>query len=149
MSWLNEPVYFFLLLGIVAILIEIIVLQLATFWLLFIGIGALVASLLLYLMPGIGWVGGAAIFVATTVVVTLLLYRPLRAWQTAPSPIQGDTARGQSVEIIEEISAETSGKVMWSGTEWTAELKPGENKVLEVGDRAEIVEMTGITLVVT
>ena len=149
MSWLNDPIYFFMLLGVVAILIEIIVLQLTTFWLLFIGIGALVASLLLYLIPGIGWVGGTAIFVTITVVVTLLLYRPLRAWQKAPSPIQGNDARGQSVEIIEEISAGNPGKVIWSGTDWAAELKPGENKVLEVGGRAEIVEMTGITLIVT
>lgn len=61
MSLLSEPVYFFLILGVAMILIEIAVLQLSTFWLLFIGIGALAASLLLYLAPGVGWVGGMGI----------------------------------------------------------------------------------------
>lgn len=148
MSGLSDPVYFFLMLGIVAILIEVIVLQLATFWLLFIGIGALAASLLLYLMPGIGWGGSTMIFVIVTVVTTVLLYRPLRAWQTAPSPLEGNDALGQSVEVIEKVSADNPGKVIWSGTDWPAELKPGETKVLEVGEKAEIVEMTGITLIV-
>lgn len=149
MSLLSEPVYFFLILGVAMILIEIAVLQLSTFWLLFIGIGALAASLLLYLAPGVGWVGGMGIFVVTTVITTLLLYRPLRAWQNAPSPIQGNDAIGQSVAVVERITADSPGKVTWSGTEWPAELKQGEEKVLEIGDRAEIVELTGITLIVS
>lgn len=148
MSWLSQPVYFFLVLGLAAILIEVIVLQLTTFWLLFIGIGALVASLVLYMIPGIGWVGGWAIFVGSTVATTLVLYKPLRKWQKAPSPIQGNDARGQKVEVVETISAEKPGKVIWSGTDWEAKLVSGGSESIESGGEAEIVEMSGITLIV-
>lgn len=148
MSWLSEPVYFFLILGLAAILIEVVLLQLTTFWLLFIGIGALLASLVLFIVPDIGWVGGTAVFVVITVMTTLVLYRPLKKWQSAPAPIQGNDARGQKVSVIETVSAEKSGTVIWSGTDWRAELVPGETDSIEQGQQAEIVEMTGITLII-
>eukprot|EP00903_Cladosiphon_okamuranus_P004339 g4337.t1 len=66
----------------------------------------------------------------------------------APSPIQGNDVRGQQVSVIEQIRAGQTGKVEWSGAEWSAELAEAEHGPLEVGDQAEIVEMTGITLIV-
>lgn len=148
MSWITEPVYFFLVLGLAAILIEIVLLQLTTFWLLFIGLGALVSALVMYLFPSMGWAGGAATFVVVTSLTTLVLYKPLRKWQKAPSPIQGNDALGQRVSVIEEISPDQPGKVEWSGADWDAELASGATESIEAGSEAEIVEMTGITLIV-
>lgn len=148
MSWLSAPIYFFLVLGLVAILVEVILLQLTTFWLLFIGIGALLASFVLYLFPVLGWGGGVALFILFTVGITALLYKPLRNWQQRPSSMPGNDALGQKVTVLEPISPETSGKVFWSGTDWDAKLVAGESKVLEKDHQAEIVEVSGITLLV-
>lgn len=148
MGWLNEPVYLFLIIGVVAILVEIVVLQLTTFWLLFIGIGALIASLVLFLFPGLGWLGGMIVFVVATVGITLALYKPLKRWQHGPSPMKGNDAQGQQVLVIETINPDDAGKVSWSGADWRAVLVDGADQPLKAGQEGEIVEMSGITLIV-
>lgn len=148
MSWLAAPAYFFLIIGVVAILIEVVLLQLTTFWLLFVGIGALLASLVVWIFPEMGWVGAMIVFAVGTAVITLLLMRPLKRWQHGPSPMHGNDAIGQKVTAIDEISAGEPGNVMWSGADWSAELQVGVDRVVAPGEQAEIVDMRGITLVI-
>ena len=148
MSGLANPVFFFLVLGLAAVLIEVVLLQLTTFWLLFIGIGALLASFILYLFPSMGWGGGVTLFILLTVAVTALLYKPLRKFQKKPSSMPGNDALGQQVTVIEPISPDNAGKVIWSGADWDAKLIDGESKTLEIDDKAEIIEVSGITLLV-
>ena len=147
MDWLFDPVNFFVALGLAMIIVEIALMQLATFWFLYIGLGSLITALLLWLMPEWGWAAGFAIFAVATVAVTLLINKPLRTWQQKPGAVAGHDAVGQSVEVLQEISADKPGKVSWSGSEWHAELASGASSI-EVGKRATIVSMRGITLVV-
>lgn len=147
MEWLSDPVNFFITLGLAMIVVEVAIMQLSTFWFLYIGLGAVITALLLWLMPGLGWTGGMAVFVVTTVLITVLINRPLRQWQNKPGVIAGNDAVGQTVEVLQEISTDKPGKVSWSGSEWHAELAAGASSI-EVGTRATIVSMHGITLVV-
>lgn len=148
MQWLSDPTHFFLALGVCLIAFEIGVMQLATFWFLYIGVGAVITALALWLMPSLGWGGAIGVFVVGTIAITLLLNRPLKKWQSTPGAIAGNDAIGQTVEVLHEITLEKPGKVSWSGTDWHAELSPNAASSVKQGDRAKIIDMHGITLVV-
>ncbi len=155
------PVLFFCLLGLALVALELIVFQLSVFWLLFIGSGALLAS-------GLGWLLGIedwsiliAFFVVASALLTLALYRPLKRWQNAASPIAGNDAIGQEVRVVSAISANQAGAVQWSGSEWPAALADDNSDddsvsagelsgvVLAPGDKAYIVKLEGIRLFVS
>jgi len=147
MEWLSNPVNFFVAFGLAMIVIEVAIMQLSTFWFIYIGLGAVITAVLLWAMPGLGWTGGMAAFVVATLVITVLINRPLRKWQQKPGAIAGNDAVGQSVQVVQKISADKPGKVNWSGSEWHAELASGGSEK-EIGQSATIVSMHGITLVV-
>ncbi|WP_163932311.1 NfeD family protein [Paraferrimonas sp. SM1919] len=138
------PFYFFLILAIALIAIELMVFQLSIFWLLFIGLGALITSLVLTSME-MSWLPSTVVFVGSTVIISLLLYRPLKRWQDKPSKLPGHDAIGQSVQVLETVSA-TGGKVRWSGVDWAAKLVDADQTPIEPGTSATIVEMSGIEL---
>lgn len=148
MDWISNPVNFFIVLGIALVVLEVAVMQLSTFWFLYIGLGSLIAALILWFFPDLGWQMGTAIFIVATIVITLAINKPLRKWQQQPGPIAGNDAVGQTVEVLETVTAEKPGKVNWSGSDWHAELAAGAQGSLEAGQRATIVSMHGITLVV-
>lgn len=148
MQWFTDPTLFFLTLAVALIAFEIAVMQFSTFWFFYIGLGAAMTALLLWMMPDLGWIGAMGIFVVATVVITLLLNKPLRKWQQQPGAIAGNDAVGQSVDVLQDISLEKPGKVSWSGSEWHAELAPSSSSSLKQGERAKIADMHGITLVV-
>lgn len=147
MQWLSDPVNFFIVLGIALIVFELAVMQLTTFWFLYVGLGALITALILWVIPSASWVVGIAQFVIATAFVTMIINRPLRRWQNKPGPIAGNDAVGQTVDVIETISAGHPGKVRWSGTDWDAELEEGADTI-EADTKATIVAMHDITLTV-
>ena len=140
------PLIFFLALGVILISVEIVVLQFSVFWVAFIGLGALAAALVCFVVPSLGWVGSTAIFVIASVVITLALLKPLRRWQLAKGPMAGNDAIGQSVQIIVRVTGEEGGKALWSGTEWKAKLAEAEAQPLEPGQAAHIARLEGLTL---
>ena len=77
-----------------------------------------------------------------------LLHRPLKRWQAAPSPMEGNDAIGQVAGVSSAIAPQSPGKVSWSGTEWQAELVDGESVQLKAGDKVTIKYVSGITLFV-
>ncbi len=142
-----SPFTFYLVLAIALIAIELIVFQFSLFWMLFIGLGALVATLTAFLIPSASWLLVTATFVISSVVISIVLYRPLRNWQEKPSSLAGHDAIGQRVEVIETVTADKAGKVIWSGTDWRAELDKNSEEI-QPGDRAIIVDMEGIRLTI-
>lgn len=147
MEWLSNPINFFIIAGVSLIVIELAIMQLSTFWFLYIGLGSVITGLILFFMPALGWVGGMASFVVVTIAITVLIHKPLKKWQHKPGAIAGNDAVGQTVDVLQDISADKPGKVSWSGSEWHAELAAGGSEI-KAGDRATIVSMHGITLVV-
>ncbi len=140
-----SPPLFFCLLGLVLIGIELVVFQLSVVWLLFIGSGALAASALGWALGWQDWTLLTAAFVVLSVVITALLYRPLKRWQQQPGAIAGNDAIGQQVLVKSPIEPGQQGKVMWSGSEWPAELGEHE-EALGAGERAYILAVSGIRL---
>lgn len=142
------PFYFFLIAGVVLICAELLIFQLSVFWLLFVGVGALQASLVVWLMGSESWVLATAVFVSTSAVIAALLYRPLTRWQAKPSALGGNSAIGQQVTVLETIAPNQTGKVHWSGVDWPAQLAVGETVTLNAGSVAIIARLEGIRLVV-
>ncbi|NND82780.1 MAG: NfeD family protein [Gammaproteobacteria bacterium] len=141
------PALFYLLLALALIGMELLIMQLSVFWFLFIGLGALVAALAGWVMPELSWTAVTALFLVSSIVISVALYRPLMRWQNKPAPIAGNDAIGQTVKVVQAISADSEGKVQWSGTDWPARLAAGEEPLAE-GQSAVIRKLEGIRLIV-
>ena len=141
------PALFFLLLALGLIGTELLIIQLSVFWFLFIGLGALLASLAAWFIPEMSWAVATGIFIVSSIVVSVVLYPLLKKWQDQPAVIPGNDAIGQEVKVIEAISADQDGKVSWSGTDWPAQLAEGE-AAFKLGESAIIRRLAGIRLIV-
>ncbi len=143
-----NPFWLFLVVGVALVSIELVVFQFSTFWLLFIGLGALVAASYAWLVSDASYLSTTAVFVVASVAITAILFAPIRRWQNKPSAMPDHDAIGQRVVVDEAISAGQAGMVSWSGTDWQAELADGNTDTLAVGDSAEVVAVRGIRLFV-
>ena len=141
------PFLFFIVLGTLLIAAELLIFNLSVFWFLFIGIGAIGTAIIVWLIPETRWVFATSAFVILSAVVSLLLYKPLQRWQQTSSSMAGNDAIGQTVDVLTAIQSNQSGKVNWSGVDWEAALAEN-SQALAQGDRAEIVSVKGIVLVV-
>ena len=141
------PVTFYLILAVVLISTELLAVQFTVFWFLFFGLGALATAILMWLVPEVSWFASTLFFLLSSIVVTAIFYPGLKKWQDQKSPIAGNDAIGQKTEVIVAIDNDKSGKVMWSGSEWPAELAEGQD-ALAVGETAKIHELEGIRLIV-
>jgi len=143
-----SPFLFYLLLGVGLVALELTVFGLSVFWFLFIGAGALIAAIATWLVPELGWLASTAIFVGASLLIAVVLYKPLRRWQQRPSAMPGNDALGQVVEVITWDEAKSTGAVTWSGAQWEAGLA-ADSGALTGGDRAYIVALSGIRLTVS
>jgi len=141
-----SPAVFYLVLAVVLIGAELLIMQLSVFWFLFFGLGALVVAIVAWFIP-MSWLVSTSLFLVSSIVISVALYPPIRKWQSKPGPIAGNDAIGQRVKVLQTISQSTDGKVLWSGSEWTAQLADNESEIL-TGDSAVIVKLEGIRLFV-
>ena len=142
------PALFYLLLGVVLVAIELVVMSFAVVWLFIFGISALVTSIVAWIFPQLDWTLTTLIFLLSSVISVLLIYKPLSRWQSTPSSIPGHDAIGQTGEVISDITCDSSGTMLWSGSEWEAELIEGEQEPLCKGSKAIIIKLEGIRLIV-
>ncbi|TXR54866.1 NfeD family protein [Reinekea thalattae] len=139
------PFLFFIVTACVLIITELVVFNLSIFWLLFIGLGALITALASWIIPDISWLSAVSIFIIATMLVSTFLYLPLKRWQTNPKGIKGNNVLGQTAKVITPIEANGEGKAIWSGTTWQAKLS-ADSKPLNEGDIATIVAVEGIVI---
>lgn len=142
-----SPSLFYLILGAGLIAIELLVMAFSVFWFLFFGIGAIITAFVAWFAPELGWKGSTLIFLASSIAVSFLLYKPIKKWQNKPSPIAGNNAIGQSVKVTVTVTSQNSGKALWSGSEWVVELDQDEQDIA-AGDTAVIRKIEGICLIV-
>ncbi|OED38631.1 hypothetical protein AB833_19070 [Chromatiales bacterium (ex Bugula neritina AB1)] len=142
------PFWFFLIAAAVLLALEMVVFQFTTFWLFFVGLGALVAASFAFVTSGSGYLGPTAVFVVASVVITALLYLPIKRWQSRPSSMQDNDALGHRVRVTATISPTSPGTVFWSGSEWQAELVEGSSLIIEKEQWARVVRVEGIRLLV-
>jgi membrane protein implicated in regulation of membrane protease activity len=140
------PAAFYLILAVVLLGAELLILQLSVFWFLFFGIGALIVAIVGWFIP-LSWLASTGLFLISSLLIAVLFFPALRKWQAKPSPIAGNDAIGQQVKVIETISHDSNGKVLWSGSDWNAQLADGEQEIL-AGEEAVIVKLEGIRLFV-
>lgn len=141
--------WLFLVVGVGLLAIELLVFQFTTFWLFFVGLGALVAAAYAWLLQDAGYLSTTLVFVVASGVITALLFSPLRKWQSqSVAGMAGNNAVGQRVEVTRSISDGQPGLANWSGSEWQAELADGESGAIPAGDRARVVAVEGIRLLV-
>ena len=142
-----SPALFYLIVAVGLIGTELLIMQFSVFWFLFFGLGALITSVVAWFAPEMSWFVSTLIFLVASLGVSAVLYPMLRKWQDKPSPISGNDAIGQKVEVIEAISGQAQGKVLWSGSEWPAEVD-NSNDSFAQGDYAVIKKLEGIRLIV-
>ena len=143
-----NPFWLFLVAGVSLLAVEMLVFQFTTFWLFFIGLGALVAAAFAWVAADASFLTTTFVFVVASVIITAVLFAPLRKWQKQPSGISGNNAVGQKVTVKGNISKDAPGVVMWSGSDWQAELAEGEHEEIAIGATARVVRVEGIRLIV-
>ena len=144
-----NPFWLFLVAGVSLLAVEMLVFQFTTFWLFFIGLGALVAAAFAWVSADATFLLTTLVFVLASVVITAVLFASLRKWQKQPSGISGNNAIGQKVVVKDSISRDTPGVVVWSGSDWQAELAEGQQDDIAVGATAHVVRVEGIRLIVS
>ena len=142
-----SPALFYLIVAVALISAELLIMQFSVFWFLFFGIGALIASIIGYMLPELSWFATTLIFLAASILITLALYPMLKKCQNKPTKIAGNDAIGQRVEVLQAISAQSQGQVAWSGSKWPAQVDDSSD-TFDVGDAAEIRRLEGIRLIV-
>ncbi|CAA6815400.1 MAG: Unknown protein [uncultured Thiotrichaceae bacterium] len=141
------PAILFLLIAVIFIATELLIMQFSIFWFFIMGLGALAASLVAWLFPGLSWTVVTGLFVVMSAVSAGVLLPILKRWQAKPAVVAGHDAIGQRAEVLQPVSSARNGRVMWSGTEWSARTVSGEAD-FQVGETAIIREVDGITLIV-
>jgi membrane protein implicated in regulation of membrane protease activity len=122
---LLSPSLVWLVIGIVAMLIEILAI-IPGIGLLFIGLAALSVGILVTTEMGatVGLIGQSVWFFGLTVVYAVLLWKPLKRWRI--SSAKGETYNnmvGDTAIVIENpLQQGIMGKVRWSGTIMNAKL---------------------------
>jgi len=127
---------------------SLILLELLTplgFYLLFLGVGALVVGILAWLnvatSPWAQWL----LFPGLSVVTLLLFRRPLLTrFQAHPQHRTIDSLVGETALAFEDIAVDAIGRVELRGTTWNAR-NIGERPVTR-GQRCEVEHLEGLTL---
>ncbi len=143
-----SPFWLFLVSGVALLAIELAIFQFSTFWLFFLGLGALVAAGYAWLSGDVTYTATTGVFLVASVAFTALLYAPIRRWQTQPSAMSGNNAIGKLVVVKSAIGPAAPGTVSWSGSDWQAELAEGETTTLSAGEKAVVASVAGIRLFV-
>jgi len=143
-----NPFWLFLIAGVGLLAVELLVFQFTTFWLFFVGLGALVAAAFAWLVVDASYLSTTLVFLVSSATITAVLFKPLRKWQTEPSGIADNNAVGQKVLVKQTIAVGEAGLVSWSGSDWQAELADGESQTIIAGDDARVVSVEGIRLLV-
>jgi len=143
-----SPFWLFLLVGVGLLAVELLVFQFTTFWLFFVGLGALVAAAFAWAFADATYLTTTLVFVAASALTAALLFKPLRRWQNQPSGISDNNAVGQRVVVKRTVGVDSPGVVTWSGSEWQAELAEGQQGSISPGDNATVIAVEGIRLLV-
>ena len=138
------PEVIWLSIGILLLFMEVAT---GGFWIGFFGVGAIVASIAV-------WVGlvetlnsQVAVFLIASVVSLVALRRQLKKWMYGKSgPTDFTSSVGDSATVVEQIPSQGSGRVSYQGSTWDAESENGE--ILPAEAQVQIVRQDGTRLFV-
>ncbi len=136
-----------LIAGIIFIIIEFIGTPNVGF--LFLGLGALSTAICLSLSP-LAFKYQPVIFGISSLLSLLILWQPLQLYiykNGKNSTSYSDMIGNAVIVHSKEISTETIGQVMWSGTIMNAKLDEKEHKIASKGDTLYITKTAGNVLI--
>lgn len=138
-----ETYGFWIIAGVVVLIIELLS---ATFFMLWVAGGCFVAAVVAALLPNVAWAPWAAFVVST--VVLLYLGQPLarRVQQEKLTPSNVDAMVGREGVVLERIDpVENTGRVRIGSEEWRARA----DERIDRGARVCVLSVEGATLMVT
>ena len=142
------PVEIWLVVGIICILAELAAIP--GIGLLFIGLGALSTSILIYYIPSLASYQVASLGL-TSLAWFLILWFPLKAFIYGKKNIDRTgyfDMIGMQVEVVEnDLNSSNIGKVLWSGTIMNAKLDIAETGSVKMGEWLYIIEVKGNVLI--
>ena len=115
-----------------------------TFFVMFLGAGALITASLLWLGVPLSNTTQWLIFAVVSSLGVLLLRKKLMQWFGPSDDERFQEHKGQSVLVVETVSPGKSGKVKYRGTEWQAATD--ENEEMHAGEQAIITHLDGIVI---
>ncbi|MBL1259442.1 MAG: NfeD family protein [Thiotrichaceae bacterium] len=122
-DYLNDNIYsFWFAIGFLLLIIEALALGFSTGFILFVGLGALLTGGAIWLgvVPAT-WLSSIATFALSSVLISVLLWKPLRAIQRnsiAPKKDNSSDIIGLKFRLEREISTTAPGVTRYSGIEW-------------------------------
>lgn len=126
-EYFNNNIYsFWFVIGFILLAVELLALGFSTGFVLFVGLAALVTGGAVWfaLIPAT-WSASIATFAISTIVVSALLWKPLKAIQNnrkTPKKDNSSDLVGMMFRLDEDISVSKPGTTRYSGIEWQVEL---------------------------
>ena len=126
-EYFNDNIYsFWFTVGFILLAVELLALGFSTGFVFFVGLGALVTGTAVWfaLIP-MTWSASIATFAISSVLVSAVLWKPLKAMQNNKKiPTKDNTSDliGLKFRLDEDISITKSGKTRYSGIEWKVEI---------------------------
>jgi membrane protein implicated in regulation of membrane protease activity len=136
---------FWIALGFLLLIIEVLVMGMASGVLLFAGLGALATGLLM--LAGIlptTWLAGVASVGVSSGIITALLWRPLRRLQGGHAPVRDHSSDFIGLEFVleQEITSRQPGQTRYSGVTWRVELDPDAGvEAIAAGQRVAVTSL--------
>ncbi|MCH9675661.1 MAG: NfeD family protein [Gammaproteobacteria bacterium] len=137
----NQHTFWFVL-GFALLALEGLVLGMTTGVVLFSSIGALVTGgLLAFGLIPVNWIAGIAAFAISSVLVTAVLWKPLKRMQSEDvvTDTKSSDLIGHSFRLSSDITRDRHGTTRYSGIEWRVELdETSHEDNLPSGERVEV-----------
>jgi len=133
-------------LGFILLGVEMLVLGFSTGFVLFIGLAALLTGSFIWfdLIPHT-WLAGVACFGVSSVVISALLYKPLKSLQNNSDEGNKDTSSdiiGLEFRVEQDITHLNTGLKKYSGIDWKIEIdKSAEIDELPAGTLVKVVSV--------
>lgn len=136
---------FWISLGLLLLIVELLFLGFGTIVLLFAGIGALITGGLMAagILPE-GWVAPVASFSIMTTVTTAALWRPMKRLQENSTPQSEQKSDFDGLEFVlqQDASLTQPGKYRYSGVDWRVEPDAdNSNETFNKGDQVVVTSV--------
>ncbi len=126
-EYFNNNIYsFWFVVGFILLAVELLAFGFSTGFILFVGLAALVTGGAVWfaLIPA-SWSASIAMFAISSVVVSALLWKPLKALQNGrntPTKDNSSDLVGMKFRLDDDVSVTKLGKTRYSGIEWQVEV---------------------------
>lgn len=146
-EYFNNHIYsFWFAVGFLLLAVEMLALGFSTGFVLFIGLaGLLTGGLVWFGLVAATWSASIAAFAVSSVVVSAILWKPLKSLQnkqTVPEKDNTSDLIGLTFRLEMDITATIPGRTHYSGIDWKVELDPGTDvKEVTAGTMVRVVSV--------